>query len=284
MNKKQHNKLMAEVMKQANKLKLMDLNSLPESITIAVKPTNKTKIQLLFSPMAWIKLNQLVKAYTTEVAWHGITQYIREKHVLYVSDILVYPQRVTGAYVESDDEHYGNWLGSLSDEQFDNNRLQGHSHVHMGTSPSGPDHAFYQTFMKTHAPEYYMFMISNKSGDAWFNFYDTVEGLLYETADIVVDVRFKDISCKDWVKSVEEYTKKFSYSAPKPATVVAPATTPQPNVGTLQDKQVAMDNIKAVNDALNRNNQPPIHQRVVDAYGNDISNRYAWAEGAGGHD
>jgi len=274
MNKKQHNKLMADVMKQANKLRTMDLNALPEEITIKVKPKNKQKISMWFAPAAWIKMNTLVKHYNTEVAWHGITEYNREKHVLYVREILVYPQMVTGAHVESDDENYGIWLSQLSDSQFDNNRMQGHSHVGFGAQPSPTDINFYYTFMEQHNPDYYMFMITNKQGAMWFHFYDVEEGLLYETEDIVVDIRFKESTATSWLKEIEPMTQKYTYKKPE---------EPKNKVIPINEKQVMLDNIKAISDGVNEAlNKPADNKCIVrDAYGNDITRRYYNEMGGG---
>ena len=71
------------------------------------------------------------------MAW--CAERCEEKDTYLISDILVYPQEVTGSTVTTDQNEYEMWLMKQEDDVFNNIRMQGHSHVNMSTSPSSVD-------------------------------------------------------------------------------------------------------------------------------------------------
>lgn len=149
-----------------------------------------------FTPEAWMKMYMLVMSFDKEVAWHGVATRGEdpEKDEYIISDILVYPQKVTSATVETDQEEYENWLYDLPDEVFNNLRMQGHSHVNMSTSPSGVDTNHQGKIMQQLDDDmFYIFMIWNKSLSKWIKIYDFSKNTMFESAD--VDVKILD---KGW--------------------------------------------------------------------------------------
>lgn len=167
--------------------------------TILKLPKNHRipKIEISFSDTAWSKINAIVNYYDKELAWHGTVE--RTDKGLYVKDIYVYPQLVTSTTVESDEDKYPAWLDQLPDDVFNSIRLQGHSHVNMGVSPSAVDEDFYETLIK-HLNDYYIYMIINKRGDLWFNVYDLESNLIYEKEDIVYNIPSNSLA--SWVGQV----------------------------------------------------------------------------------
>ena len=145
---------------------------------------------VLFTPQAWMKMYMLIAGFDKEVAWHGVARRGEDptKDEYIISDILVYPQKVTAATVETDQEEYESWLYSQPDEVFNNLRMQGHSHVNMSTSPSGVDTTHQGKIMAQLEDDmFYIFMIWNKSLDKWIKVYDFAKNTMFETKD--VDVR-----------------------------------------------------------------------------------------------
>jgi hypothetical protein len=158
-----------------------DISSLFKS---TVKDLLKTHIDIEILP--WTKMVTLIDAVSTELAWHCIVDRIDRDHFI-IRDVMMYPQEVTGTAVDSNDAKYPDWLNAIDDETFARIRGQGHSHVHMGSTPSGADTAFYQR-MLTSVTDYYIFFIMNKKGDLWVNLYDVQHNLIYEQEDIVVSL------------------------------------------------------------------------------------------------
>ena len=98
----------------------------------------KDAVEVNFTLEAYHEMCALIDHFSTEVAWHGLVNRIDKTH-FQITKILVYPQQVTGATVNTDQEKYTTWLYELDDESFNTLRFQGHSHVNMSTSPSGVD-------------------------------------------------------------------------------------------------------------------------------------------------
>lgn len=175
---------------------LQNQRSSDTSIKFSFDLKNKTenaKVVVNFTPLAWLKMWSLVHTETGEIGWHGIVEKVN-KGMYIIKDILMYPQYVTGATVQTDDVGYGNWLHKeLSDDQINNLRFHGHSHVNMGTSPSGVDTTWYNEILQGLAPDdFYIFGILNKREDFFIEIYDLAENTIYEKADITINVLLDD--------------------------------------------------------------------------------------------
>lgn len=67
---------------------------------------------VIFTPLAYAKMVKLLEGFETEVAWHGIAKRDSEDDsIFWIEDILVYPQVVTGATVNTDQEKYYRVIG-----------------------------------------------------------------------------------------------------------------------------------------------------------------------------
>lgn len=147
------------------------------------------KATIFFSEIAWLKMQTLVREFDKEVAWHGIAYRGEEPDTFVITDILVYPQEVTGSTVTTDQEKYQTWLMSHDDDVFNNIRMQGHSHVNMGVTPSGVDDSLYERLLDQLDDDmFYIFMIWNKRKDKTVKIYDLKENVLFETADVTIEI------------------------------------------------------------------------------------------------
>jgi hypothetical protein len=149
------------------------------------------KATVFFNEIAWRKMQALVKEFSSEIGWHGIAYRGEDetKDEYYITDIIVYPQEVTGATVTTDQVEYQDWLMNHDDEVFNNIRMQGHSHVNMSTTPSSVDWALYKSILDQLDDDmFYIFLIWNKSGSKTILIYDMKKNILFETADVTVEV------------------------------------------------------------------------------------------------
>lgn len=179
-----------------------------EKISFELKPqtTQAGKhARLNFTAMAWFKMRSLVNHCTTECAWHGIVVPSEDRKTFTVTDILVYPQIVAGATVEQDDTDnaYEIWHQALPTPAYNSLRMQGHSHVNMAANPSGVDTTMYNNMLQTlSANSYYIFMITNKTGNVWVNIYDLLNNIIYENNDVMITV--DDIEDYAWFKDMKD--------------------------------------------------------------------------------
>lgn len=190
------------------------------------------KATLYFSCLAWLKMNALVQEFEKEVAWHGVAKRgdDESKDDYIVTDILVYPQTVSGASVEMDTDTYQKWLcENFEDERFANIRLQGHSHVNMGVSPSGVDLS-HQSEILTQLTDdmFYIFVIWNKRGDKNIKIYDIKKNVMFETNDIEVHVIDDFMAqAKEMVKDRTYSFQSASYMFPSSVSTSSYHTTPK---------------------------------------------------------
>lgn len=171
-----------------------------------------TKAYVLFKPVAYAKMLSLLKHFDTEVAWHGTVER-RDDDKFIITDIVVYPQTVTGSTVNTDQEEYQKWTMTLEDDYFNAMRMQGHSHVNMGTSPSSVDTNHQQQILaQLKGQEYYIFMIFNKRLEHTIKIYDYANNVMYEDKDVVVGV-FEDGFDNDvFISAADDAVKHKTYA------------------------------------------------------------------------
>ena len=149
------------------------------------------KATVYFTELAYRKFQALVDGFSNEVAWHGLAYRGKDesKDEYYITDILVYPQEVTGATVTTDQKKYQDWLMSQDDDTFNNVRMQGHSHVNMGVSPSGVDENLYESILaQLDDKMFYIFQIWNKKGDKTCKIYDLAKNIMFDTTDCEIKI------------------------------------------------------------------------------------------------
>lgn len=145
------------------------------------------KATVLFTKEAWIKMCLFVATQDKECAWHGIIDRYGnpEDNVYRVSDILVYPQTVTGLTVKSKPGEYAKWLESLDDDTFSRKEFHAHSHVDFAASPSGTDLEDQKTVLsQLMKDQFAVFLIINKKMDMWFGIYDLQKNIMFENEDV----------------------------------------------------------------------------------------------------
>ena len=194
------------------------------------------RIKVIVSPIAWVKMQLLIQGFSTEVGWQGTCVRDPEEETTFrLEDVMVYPQKVTGANITTDETKHGEWLDQFPTETFRKIRFHGHSHVDMGVFSSSTDDDLQFDKIKMLQPgDFYLFFIMNKKGDLFIRLYDNKFGVMYETAD--VDVVIGDgFQPGEFMKSAREmvtqayatyktptygggqYPKTGSYTPPAPA-------------------------------------------------------------------
>lgn len=168
------------------------------------------RIKLIFTASAWLKMHALVSSFSTEIGWHGIVE--RNENEFRVTDILVYPQEVTGATVNTDQNKYEKWLyGDEVGDNFDKIRLHGHSHVNMACSPSGTDMDHRNRVLADlRHGMYYIFLICNKQNAFRCDVYDTTDMTRYTENDIDLIVEGTNLGA--FLKDAEGKVKKYIWN------------------------------------------------------------------------
>jgi len=241
LEESQFEKILAETLKSLLKGKKTVTVSQDTMLKLPrAKPDER--IKLLFSELAWNKMEALVDHCGKEVCWHGTVKPMSGGY--YIQDILVYPQLATQATVEADEEHYHAWLNALPDDEFNTIRLQGHSHVNMASSPSGVDTDFYETLIQ-HVKDYYIFFILNKRSEFWCNVYDIKNNVVYEKEDIDIDSEYEGFDYDAWsTDMIKQYVNNKQVTYPKPGV----ATPLSPTEMTARQQQLAYNAYNPMDD------------------------------------
>lgn len=191
----------------------------------------ENKAVVRFEPAAFYKMWLLLENFDKEVAWHSVMRRGNEDENEYiVEDILVYPQEVTAATVDMDEIGYTKWkIDGLKagDDRFNHLNLQGHSHVNMGTSPSGTDLGHQNAILDMLGPDdFYCFMIYNKSMKHTNVIYDMKKNIKFEDSDIKITLTDMT-SFDDFLNDAKSQVKNrvYQYSSTAKTSESTQATT-----------------------------------------------------------
>lgn len=182
----------------------LDIKDILEAY-IAEKQLIEPKIYI--TTEAYCKMRKLVDDTRTEIGWYGTVTKVPGLNSTYViEDILVYPQKVTGATCEQDEDRMFEFEMSLTTEQVNTKRFHGHSHVNMGVTPSGVDESFYQDIL-TQVDDYFIICITNKSNAYTVRFYDVQNNILY--TDLKIDIlNDEGTSLDHWYEETKKCLKE----------------------------------------------------------------------------
>ena len=169
------------------------------------------KATVWFTPVAYAKMLGLIMHFSDEVAWHGVGERLEDASFL-ISDILVYPQTVTTVTVDMDTTEYAKWLiDNIDDDRFNHIIMQGHSHVMMGTSPSGTDLTHQQDILNQLSDDsFYIFMIWNKKLENNIKIFDLKNNTLYEDRDIEYGIYGDDTDIDAFIKEASGNVRKMT--------------------------------------------------------------------------
>lgn len=214
--------------------KYLSENEMPDGKLSFVRsiPGLQNKAVVYFSAVAWAKMVAIISAFDKEVAWHGLVEKLdtgAEKAKYLVYDIAVYPQEVTGATVNTDQKEYERWLDTFNDEDFRAIRMQGHSHVNMGVTPSSVDMGHKEQVIKQlDGDMFYIFMIWNKKFQHNITIYDLGDNIAYEDKDVEVKLYDDDGGLDEFITNAKALVKDRVY---------LPATKPKEENGKTPSKE-----------------------------------------------
>ena len=236
LTEEQKQEILLEILENLNKNKNMFDGKVSFSKTYKWVENEGDVANVVFTPLAYAKMVKLIEVYETEVAWHGVAKRDEEDDsVFWIEDILVYPQTVSGATVNTDQEKYTNWVNHLEDDQFNNLKMQGHSHVRMGTSPSATDTSHQKDIIEQlRGNMFYIFMIWNKRMENTTWVYDMKRNTVYDGKDVKISVAERggdklDDFITDAKKLVSD--RVYSYNSSTPASGTKTTTSAPTNSG-----------------------------------------------------
>ena len=214
----------------SNLMKLDKIDRKQMSYTQMFEVSQPNAVTVNFTIEAYEQMYALVNHFDCEVAWHGLAHRVDDTH-FQITKILLYPQDVDSVTVTTDQVGYSNWLNDRSDEEFNSIRFQGHSHVNMGTSPSGLDESKQWDIIKDlDETDFYVFVIVNKRHEYHIWVVDKAKNAVYTEKDVNVTIGTFDKN--EFLKDADTLVKKVvhNYYPPvaKPKKAVAATKTAEP--------------------------------------------------------
>ncbi len=205
------NSAIAEFVESISKMKMAD-GRINYNKTFTYKDDEKATIY--FTPVAYAKMLGLLMSFSSEVAWHGVGERMESTTDFLITDILVYPQTVSGTTVEMDTEEYAKWLmENIEDDRFNNIIMQGHSHVNMGCTPSTVDISHQEQILDQLTDDmFYIFMIWNKRMENNTKIYDLANNTLYEDKDITYGIYSDGVDLAEFAEEAKAMVKTKVYS------------------------------------------------------------------------
>lgn len=172
---------------------------------------NKEKAIINYTPEAFLKMYVLLMNFDIEVGWYGVANRMDEEENEYlISDIVVYPQKVTSCTVEIDETEWAKWMqDNADDDRIYSLYMHGHSHVNMGTSPSATDLKHQKDILDLMSDDgFYIFMIWNKKLKFTASIYDMKKNILFEDNDIKVRILGENEKLEDFLDNAKKIAKK----------------------------------------------------------------------------
>lgn len=175
------------------------------------------KRTICYSKDAWDKMCALIDKCDKEIAWHFVARRGQLDSYYHIDDIIMFPQTVTSATVTSDEQEYAAWVSQLPDETFWQLKGHGHSHVNMGTSPSSVDTDYQLDILNNGISDFYIFAIWNKKGANYHIIYDAAQNMVYEDADIELELpvsrwsEWAEDTINNFVKDTAKTTQTYGY-------------------------------------------------------------------------
>lgn len=173
------------------------------------KMDGNSKMTIHFTEEAWQQMTSLIDEFSSEVGWYGVVNRLSDNQ-FEITKILVYPQTVTGVTVDTDQGEYSLWYAQQDDEDFKGMRMQAHSHVNMGVSPSSTDIDDQESMIKSRLlnpieDDYFIFMIWNKRKEYYAKIVDFGKNAVYEKDDI--QVTYDGFSCDKFIEEARKVVK-----------------------------------------------------------------------------
>ena len=124
------------------------------------------------SYMAQMKMDMYVEIAQKEVGWYGLVERTGES-TFYIHDVYMIEQEVNAATTEIDPMGLAKlkttlWKSGIINAENQSKiglYLWGHSHVNMGTGPSGQDNSQLESIITTSNPPFFIRLIQNKKGE-----------------------------------------------------------------------------------------------------------------------
>lgn len=164
--------------------------------------------KVIFREEAYFDLKKMMSstlAKNTEFMCFGMVEKVTERKEYILSHFYLIPNKNnSGAYCEADEERLNDFYAKIPLSERRKIRCHCHSHVNMGTSPSGTDNEQGEDFAAS-VSDYFIQLIINHKDLNTANVLDTQEGLGYYKVPMFIQIGDYVVKLKDAEKDQYEF-------------------------------------------------------------------------------
>lgn len=164
----------------------------------------------------------LIKECNTEIGWLALSEKL-EKDLYHVYEIIPVKQEVSSVTTDLMEdglqEVYDEMVKAGRENELNNIRFWGHSHVNMLPTPSAQDEETFEEYMKN-CEDYFIRFIMNKKGDYTLDLADYEDGIIYKDLKYSIlysgnelDINNEIIKKENEIKQLKEEMKKLKEDA-----------------------------------------------------------------------
>lgn len=182
------------------------------SIKSSVEVIEECVPNVIIMKEALIKMKLFIQGCSDEIGWLGTAH--QEKDNIIIDDVILFDQEVHSTTTEITPEglsKFGEELLKLPNgvDLWNSIKVWGHSHVNMGTNPSGQDDDQMITF-KDCGHDWFIRIIGNKSGDLKLDIYNYKQGITYKNIKWIEGVTKDELEIEEVIKQLQEKLEKFN--------------------------------------------------------------------------
>jgi len=166
--------------------------------------------RITITPSALNKMKHYAKLSKNEIGWLGDVEV--DDNALSIKDVFLLKQEVNAATCELCSDAILNLYEQRMENDIptDTIILWGHSHVHMGVSPSSQDDVQFRELGKN--SHYFIRIIVNKSYDIHLSLIDNRRGIIYEDMSWQLELETDDLTEEITAEITKNVTiKKYKY-------------------------------------------------------------------------
>jgi len=180
--------------------------SLTSQTSIILPRTVSQAPVVLYTPVAWFKIQKAIMMCPDEVGWLGLVEENEEEREYLVTDIFVPSQVVSGTETDIAEDAMSELACTL--ESPEKLRYWGHSHVNMGVGPSVQDEE--QTAEYLEHVDYFIRGIYNKKGASKVDVFDMKNEVQYQCVKNELYLNpLSEEEMKTFEDGVKENVKKY---------------------------------------------------------------------------
>lgn len=203
---------------------------------------------IYISLQAYNKMSEFIKQSDKEIGWLG--KVTKSNKAYSIEDVYLFEQEVHATTTEITTEGLNNFAMELMStpdgmEVWNDIKLWGHSHVNMGTTPSGQDETQMKLFEEGDN-DFFIRLIANKKGELRIDLFSYEEGIVYEELPYQVYMSERKATAVD---KLREEIKKME----EQIEIITKLSQPEIDAITSEIKSKVKNKVTVINNYANNN-------------------------------